>query len=125
MNVKKNVLVITSVLSLYLTSCQKDLKVEDPAAITAETSSDAVAADYAVETTPLVHRSVVTYVNSNVAGFWQSVPSKYSQTTKRYPLIVFIHGIGELGTSLSRINCCGLPRHLYNKTFPPNFNVNG
>ena len=51
--------------------------------------------------------------------------SKYSQTTKKYPLIVFIHGIGELGTSLSRINCCGLPHHLSNKTFPANFNIGG
>lgn len=125
MNVRKNVLVIASVMSIYLTSCQKDLVVEEAGSVTAEVSSDAVAADYAVETTPLVHKSVVTNVNSNVAGFWQSVPSKYSQTTKKYPLIVFIHGIGELGTSLSRINCCGLPKHLYNKTFPANFSVGG
>jgi pimeloyl-ACP methyl ester carboxylesterase len=49
----------------------------------------------------------------------------YSQTTKRYPLILFIHGIGELGTTLSRMNCCGLPHHLRYGTFPPNFNVGG
>jgi dienelactone hydrolase len=58
-----------------------------------------------------------------VAGFWQAVPALYNQTTKKYPLILFIHGIGELGTSISRMNCCGLPNHLYNKTFPASFKV--
>jgi dienelactone hydrolase len=106
---------------LLFSSCQKDIDVE-PAkdAITQEVSSDLT-----FETSPPVWKSVAYNVNSNVAGFWQGVPAKYSTNSSRYPLIVFIHGIGELGTSLSRMNCCGLPRHMYNKTFPANFNVNG
>jgi pimeloyl-ACP methyl ester carboxylesterase len=123
MNVKKNVLVIASSMMLIFTSCQKDLVVDD-GTLSTEVSSDATA-NSAIETSPLVHTMVKYNVNSNVAGFWQSVPSRYSQTTKKYPLIVFIHGIGELGTSLSRINCCGLPHHLSNKTFPANFNIGG
>jgi dienelactone hydrolase len=55
----------------------------------------------------------------------QAVPARYNLTTKKYPLIVFIHGIGELGTGPTRLNCCGLPHHLYNKSFPANFNVGG
>jgi hypothetical protein len=44
---------------------------------------------------------------------------------KDNPLIVFIHGIGELGTGLSRLNCCGLPYHIKGGTFPAKFLVNG
>lgn len=124
MNARKRVLVFASALSLIFTSCQKDLVVKEDDAITAEISNNATANDV-VETAPPVYTSVSYNVNSNVAGFWQGVPARYNLTTKKYPLIVFIHGIGELGTSLSRMNCCGLPRHLYNKTFPANFNVSG
>lgn len=79
-----------------------------------------------METEPPTWTPVVQQINSNVAGFWQGVPVNYKKnTSKEYPLIVFIHGIGELGTSLSRMNCCGLPRHLRNKSFPASFKVNG
>ncbi len=109
-------------LVVFLSSCQKDvIKTEQTATPVTNNST----ADEAIETAPPVWTSVQYNVNSNVAGFWQGLPAKYSSTTKKYPLIVFIHGIGELGTTLSRMNCCGLPRHLYNKTFPANFNIGG
>lgn len=110
--------------TFLLISCKKDLEKNDADALSQTTSSDATA-DGLSETSPPIYKSVVTNVNSNCAGFWQAVPALYSQTTKKYPLIVFIHGIGELGTTISRINCCGLPKHLYNKTFPPEFVING
>lgn len=112
-----------SALVVLFSSCQKDVisAEQETSTNTANNST----ADEVIETAPPVWTSVRYNVNSNVAGFWQGVPAKYSTTTKKYPLILFIHGIGELGTSLSRMNCCGLPRHLYNKTFPANFNVNG
>lgn len=112
-----------SALVVLFSSCQKDVITAEQE--TSTISSNNSTADEAIETAPPVWTSVRYNVNSNVAGFWQGVPAKYSSTTKKYPLILFIHGIGELGTSLSRMNCCGLPRHLYNKTFPANFNVNG
>ena len=108
---------------LLLSSCQKDLTVAPEESISASVSSDATGD--VIETAPPVWTSVVANVNSNVAGFWQGVPAKYNQTTKKYPLILFIHGIGELGTKLSRMNCCGLPHHMYNKSFPANFNIGG
>lgn len=107
----------------FFSSCQKDLKVST-AAVEASVSNDATAE--VIETTPAVWTSVVTNVNSNCAGFWQGVPAKYSQNpTKKYPLILFIHGIGELGTNIKRMNCCGLPHHMSNKSFPANFNIGG
>jgi pimeloyl-ACP methyl ester carboxylesterase len=124
MNAKKRVLIFSSALALVFSSCKKDVIIKEEDSISAVVSNN-LTANEVVETTPPVWKSVVYNVNSNVAGFWQGVPARYSLTTKKYPLIVFIHGIGELGTSLSRMNCCGLPRHLYNKTFPANFNVGG
>jgi poly(3-hydroxybutyrate) depolymerase len=121
MIVKKQLLAAASLLLLF-TSCQKDLTVSEEQSVTGET----VSSDVTIETTPPVWTSVRMNVNSNVAGFWQGVPAKYSQNpSKYYPLILFIHGIGELGTSLTRMNCCGLPRHLRYGTFPANFNING
>lgn len=113
-----------AVMTFLFVSCKKDLEKNDVEALSQTTSDDATA-DGQSETAPPIYKSYATSINSNTAGFWQAVPALYSQTTKRYPLIIFIHGIGELGTSLSRINCCGLPKHLYNKTFPPEFVVNG
>lgn len=112
-------------LSVLFASCKKDVISEQASLASSTLSSDANAADGIVETSAPSWTSVVTNVNSNVAGFWQGVPALYSQTTKKYPLILFIHGIGELGTSITRMNCCGLPSHLYRKTFPANFRVNG
>jgi predicted peptidase len=105
-------------------ACTKDAaKRED--AVMARTVVNAATVNDVVETAPPVWTSVRMDVNSNVAGFWQGVPGRYNLTTKKYPLIVFIHGIGELGTNLSGMNCCGLPWHMYNKTFPANFSVAG
>ena len=39
--------------------------------------------------------------------------------------MVSIVGIGELGTGLSRLNCCGLPYHIKGGTFPAKFLVGG
>lgn len=103
-----------------LTSCSKDATKREGAVVVSN-----VAVNDVVETASPVWNSVRMDVNANVAGFWQGVPARYSVTTKRYPLIVFIHGIGELGTTLSGVNCCGLPQHLYSKTFPANFSVGG
>jgi acetyl esterase/lipase len=124
MNVRKHVVAIATGVAIFFTSCQKDLIVnEQDQTLTTQTSSDATA-DNVAETAPAVYTKVRAYVNSDVAGFGQAVPARYNLTTKKYPLIIFIHGIGELGTDLN-INCCGLAHHLSNKTFPANFNVNG
>jgi hypothetical protein len=123
MTVKNLLFAASAGMLLLLSSCQKDLTVAPEESISASVSSDATGD--VIETVPPVWTSVVANVNSNVAGFWQGVPAKYNQTTKKYPLILFIHGIGELGTKLSRMNCCGLPHHMYNKSFPANFNIGG
>jgi predicted peptidase len=138
MNAFKRISLFAFTFSMFFAACKKDVAIQVPvkektpdsvvakldSQVIANIDTQAVATDVK-ETEPPVWSSVVHDVNSNVAGFWQGVPAKYSSTSKSYPLIVFIHGIGELGKSLSSINCCGLPKHLKNKSFPANFNVNG
>ena len=124
MNLNNLTAVLLCMVLFGATSCKKDF-ISDEKAINGEMISDDATANDVLETAPAIHTPRQIAINSNVSGFWESVPARYRLTTKRYPLIVFIHGIGELGTGLSRLNCCGLPKHLYNKTFPAKFLVNG
>jgi len=128
MNFKKQAFIIASALMIFLSACKKDVvapEEQQPEELATVSSADA--ANNVPETAPAVHTQVVTYVNNNVAGFYQSVPARYNLTTKKYPLILFIHGIGELGykARLTQLNCCGLPSYLNKKTFPAEFIVNG
>lgn len=116
-------LLLTSLL-LFI-SCKKDLQQPNNNFLNGAIISSNTTADDILETALPVHTPILYSINSNVAGYYETVPARYSLTTKKYPLIVFIHGIGELGTGLSRLNCCGLPYHIKGGTFPPKFLVNG
>lgn len=52
--------------------------------------------------------------NGDYLGFLEYKPEDYAiKTTTKYPLIIFLHGIGERGngtTELQKVSCCGLPR---------------
>jgi hypothetical protein len=111
-------------LLLVFSSCQKDFE-SDPQSLNAEVTESNTSADDVLETALPKHTPRQIAINSNVSGFYETLPARYSLTTKRYPLIIFIHGIGELGTGLSRLNCCGLPYHIARGQFPPKFLVNG
>jgi dienelactone hydrolase len=124
MNLKNLTAVLLCGILFGTTSCKKDFISEEDSINGAVVSDNATANDV-LETSPAIHTPRQVAINSNVSGFWESVPARYRLTTKRYPLIVFIHGIGELGSGLSRVNCCGLPKHLATKTFPAKFLVNG
>ncbi|MBL7699304.1 MAG: hypothetical protein JNK79_14155 [Chitinophagaceae bacterium] len=110
--------------ALFFSSCKKDFISED-AQINGEVVASNNTYDTQLETDLPIHTPRTIEINSNVSGFYETLPALYSKTTKKYPLIVFIHGIGELGTGLSRLNCCGLPYHIKGGTFPAKFLVNG
>jgi predicted peptidase len=105
-------------------SCTKEITTTNESTNAIVQSSNATADDV-LETALPVHTPILYNINSNVAGYYETLPARYALTTKKYPLIIFIHGIGELGTGLSRLNCCGLPYHARTGTFPPKFLVNG
>ena len=62
--------------------------------------------------------------NGEYLGFLEYKPTDYAtKTGTKYPLIIFLHGIGERGngtTDLKNVGCCGLPRVIkrgHNMTF--------
>ena len=120
----KNLSALFISASFILTSCSKKDIIADESVNGEVTASNATANDV-LETAKPVHTPKQVAINSNVSGYYETLPARYSLTTKKYPLIVFIHGIGELGTGLSRLNCCGLPYHIKGGTFPEKFLVNG
>lgn len=124
MNLKNLSAILFSASFFILASCKKDI-VADESLNGEVTSSNATATNDVLETALPVHTPRQIAINSNVSGYYETLPARYSLTTKRYPLIVFIHGIGELGTGLSRLNCCGLPYHIKGGTFPAKFLVGG
>jgi hypothetical protein len=66
-------------------------------------------------------------INSNCNGFYEYLPQGYETGNERYPLMVFIHGIGELGngsTDLPKVLQNGPPRLINFGLFPVSFTVN-
>ena len=81
-----------------------------------------------VETQLPTQKAVTIDVNSNIGGYLATLPYLYDSTTKSYPLLIFNHGIGELGngsSNLASVANGGTPALIKNKKFPASFTVNG
>jgi predicted peptidase len=90
--------------------------------------SAATSADNTPETAPAVQTAVSADVNASIGGFYKALPARYDSTTKKYPLLIFLHGVGETGngtTDLSRLLVNAVPKLLNQRIFPPQFTVNG
>ncbi len=72
-------------------------------------------------------RYISTGYNSN--AFYEYLPQAYSSESQTYPLLVFIHGVGELGdgspSSLTTVLRNGPPKLINEGSFPTTFTVNG
>ncbi|WP_157753074.1 dienelactone hydrolase family protein [Chitinophaga sp. MD30] len=68
---------------------------------------------------------------SNIVGYYEHLPQGYAtNTSQRYPLIIFLHGVGELaGNNATQINQNvlknGIPNYIRNNQFPASFTVGG
>lgn len=65
-------------------------------------------------------------IGGNIGGFYESLPPSYDSNTNVYPLIVFLHGGGELGDGngqLSMVLKNAIPKMIGAKTFPLSFTV--
>jgi predicted peptidase len=61
-------------------------------------------------------------------GYYEGLPVHYSESNQRYPLLVFLHGIGQRGDGdgqLFTVGQDGLGKLLETRSLPPNFVVNG
>lgn len=66
----------------------------------------------------------------NMTGYYESLPADYASTTKKYPVLIFCHGVGELAGAdlknpLSVVTQNGPPRVIRDGKFPASFTVNG
>ena len=61
---------------------------------------------------------------SNSPGYWEYLPEGYNNS-ETYPLLLFIHGAGELGNNLSLVLRNGPPLLISQGQFPTSFTVNG
>lgn len=67
-------------------------------------------------------------VTSNVGGFYEYLPQGYDSGSEKYPLLLFLHGAGELGNGngdLPLVLRNGPPKLINQNQFPTSFTVNG
>src|SRR5689334_16973210 len=68
--------------------------------------------------------AVTRSVNDAIGGYYFSAPFHYQQSSKKYPLLIFIHGGGQYGDGgkdLSAVLSDGVPELIKAKLFPPSF----
>ena len=68
-----------------------------------------------------------TISNTNSNGFYRYLPSGYASNTKNYPLIIWVHGAGQIGqgnvTDLPKVLEWGVPKIINDGGFPASFTV--
>lgn len=81
-----------------------------------------------IETQPAVLTQRKSTLQEPFRGYYEGLPANYNKTNKTYPMLVFLHGLGQRGDGDSQLHLVGLDglgKLLENKTLPPNFNVDG
>jgi predicted peptidase len=150
----KNALVMLMVAGLLgLSACSEDINptpvagnsntesvVNEEENIDARTST-ASTADLAAlpKDTGGTHKGYVLHSTSAELGYYLYTPGGYTTTTKKYPLLIFLHGKGERGdgstslTTLNKVLSTGVPRLIkdgkWNPKYPmlvvsPQFHIN-
>src|SRR5947209_6742129 len=76
---------------------------------------------------PQTPKYVTTAGNSH--GYYEYLPPGYNNSGQSYPLLIFIHGIGELGDGspyqLPKVLVNGPPRLINQGSWPASFKVRG
>ena len=69
----------------------------------------------------MILKGISTNVGTNVGGYFAGLPDAYSADSKRYPLLLYIHGGGQFGNGevdLPNLLSEGIPALLDTKQFP-------
>jgi hypothetical protein len=72
-------------------------------------------------------RWVGTALNAEktVDGYYESLPSDYSGSTKKYPIIIYLHGDESVEKGRTEVQENGLPKYILDGRFPETFKVKG
>lgn len=68
-----------------------------------------------------------TSINSSIGGYYVALPPGYQQTRSKYPLLVFLHGLGQMGDGKSQLKYLlydGIGKVVVHDRLP-SFTVNG
>src|SRR5688572_8027664 len=67
----------------------------------------------------LVHAQMVAKTTvapgGKTVGFLEYKPANYTSVTTKYPLIIFLHGLGQRGngtTEIDRVKALGIPKNI-------------
>lgn len=97
-------------------SCSKEEQVTP--AKTDETETPATEAIFTPRTLGLTAQKVSGNLG-NIKNYWVYIPDSYNtkKSTVQWPLVIFLHGIGEMGTDINKVKNVGLPKVVAGKQF--------
>jgi len=84
--------------------------------------------DVAPHQVSMVLKGITKKVGNNVGGYFAGLPDNYSTDSKRYPLLLYIHGGGQFGNGdvdLPNLLSEGIPALLDTKMFPATITSQG
>ncbi len=123
---KKSMLAAMVALAAVATSCRKDhADVQANDQLTKATVS-AASQNNLRETAAPVVKVVTNSVGNNVTGYIAGLPARYDSTSKNYPLLVFVHGMGQLSSGNAKLSSMlqmGVGKLLQQQQFPASFTV--
>ena len=61
-----------------------------------------------IETEPVVLTKVKQRINSSFTGYYEALPANYSKTTSKYPVLIYIHGLGQRGDGTTQLDFVGI-----------------
>ncbi len=120
-----------AIISITVVCCKKKTMPMVTVPPVTDTSTSKPDTDTVVNTVPpaIVYTQTPQHIsiNSNIGGFYQALPPGYSSSEDKHPLMIFLHGGGELGDGGDQLPLVlknAIPRLLNQKTFPLSFTVN-
>ncbi|MEX6688729.1 PKD domain-containing protein [Danxiaibacter flavus] len=86
-------------------------------------------AAFSIRTAAQTFTPVTARITKHIGGYWEYLPHGYdSSSPKKYPLLLYFHGIGEIGNGdfydLKKLLKNDIPRLIAYKKFPDSFIVN-
>ncbi len=106
---------------LVLSSCQKENDLTSVDRVLSPSQSSARDSIY------MILSATSKAINSKIGGYYQALPSNYDKTTQVYPLLVYMHGAGQIGNGNSDLSLLlkdGVAQVINDKKFPGTFTVN-
>ncbi len=122
--------IYTILISAFLASCSKDEQLSTSAPDPVPAPSPAPVPEQnkpIVETQPPVLTAVTKKIHSNIGGYYEALPVHYKTSKLNYPLLIFVHGLGQRGNGSSDLNLLtkeGITKRLADKTFPASIQIN-